>query len=141
MGTSSVGTTTTTSKTTQEQPKQKEQQQDKPNDLHLHRDPVYMWSSLVAGAGSAAMASVLCAPLDLIRTRLQVWGDVVPVVKVAASSRGNAAATAVVSQRGHVANIPLLLREIIRKEGWAGCFRGLGATLVTVPAFWGVYCK
>eukprot|EP00957_Ditylum_brightwellii_P145279 11064891-Ditylum_brightwellii.AAC.1 len=26
-----------------------------------------------------------------------------------------------------------------KKEGVAGCFRGLGATLVTVPTFWAIY--
>ena len=39
------------------------------------RDPVYLWSSLFAGVGSGALSSVICAPLDLVRTRLQVWTD------------------------------------------------------------------
>ena len=38
-------------------------------------NPLFIWSSLVAGAGSGALASIVCAPLDLIRTRLQVWGE------------------------------------------------------------------
>ena len=78
-----------------------------------------LYSSLVAGAGSGALASIICAPIDLIRTRLQVWTEV-------KHSRPTAA-------------IPQMLRDIIRRDGIAGCFRGLGATLVTVPAFWGVY--
>ena len=28
-----------------------------------------------------------------------------------------------------------------RRRVWLGFFRGLGATLATVPAFWGVYCE
>ena len=87
------------------------------------RDPIYLWSSLVAGAGRGALASVICAPLDLIRTRLQVWTAV-------KGSKGEAAST-----------LPRMLNDIIKSEGWRGCFRGLGATLVTVPLFWGIYCK
>lgn len=85
------------------------------------RDSTYLWSSLVAGAGSGAVASVICAPLDLLRTRLQVWGDV-----HAKTGSGQM-------------SIVRMIREMIAKEGYRGCFRGLGATLVTVPAFWGVY--
>ncbi|GAX27148.1 solute carrier family 25 (mitochondrial folate transporter), member 32 [Fistulifera solaris] len=84
------------------------------------RDYVHLYSSLLAGAGSGALASITCAPLDLVRTRLQVWGE----------RRG---------QMGAVQIIPQMIREIVAKEGWRGCFRGLGATLITVPAFWGVY--
>jgi hypothetical protein len=86
------------------------------------RDSTYLWSSLAAGAGSGAVASVICAPLDLLRTRLQVWGDV-----HAKTDSGQM-------------SIVRMIREMIAKEGYRGCFRGLGATLVTVPAFWGVYC-
>jgi solute carrier family 25 folate transporter 32 len=86
------------------------------------RDYVHLYSSLLAGAGSGALASITCAPLDLVRTRLQVWGE----------RRG---------QMGAIQIIPQMIREIVAKEGWRGCFRGLGATLITVPAFWGVYCK
>jgi len=31
------------------------------------------------------------------------------------------------------------LEEILMADGFRGCFRGLGATLATVPAFWGIY--
>jgi hypothetical protein len=85
------------------------------------RDVINVYSTVVAGAGSGALASVLCAPLDLIRTRLQVWGDVT-------------------GKKGDMSVVPHMLREIVRTEGWKGCLRGLGATLVTVPVFWGVYC-
>lgn len=75
-------------------------------------------SSLVAGVGSGALSSIICAPLDLLRTRMQVWGDVVPSKKEGAL---------------------FFLRSIHQQEGWKGYFRGLGATLATVPLFWGLY--
>jgi hypothetical protein len=97
------------------------------------RDPIYMWSSLAAGVGSGALASMLCAPLDLVRTRMQVWGQVVRSSKGAAAAAAGSAAKSL--------SLPGMLRDIIQRDGWRGCFRGLGATLVTVPTFWGVYCK
>jgi solute carrier family 25 folate transporter 32 len=39
----------------------------------------------------------------------------------------------------HSAKILKSLQEIYRMDGLRGCFRGLGATLATVPAFWGLY--
>lgn len=81
------------------------------------RDVAYIWSSLFAGVGSGALASVVCAPLDLLRTRMQVWGDVASQQKGAAS----------------------FLRDVGETQGWKGYFRGLGATLATVPLFWGLY--
>ena len=84
----------------------------------LPRDMDRLYSALVAGVGSGAIASVICAPIDLIRTRLQVWTEV---------------------KHSPTQAIPQMLRDIIQREGITGCFRGLGATLVTVPAFWGVY--
>jgi len=76
--------------------------------------------SLIAGVGSGSLASVVCAPLDLVRTRMQVAGGL----------QGNSAKNAKIIQS---------IREIYRSEGMRGCFRGLGATLATVPAFWGIY--
>ena len=74
----------------------------------------YLWSSLLAGVGSGALASIACAPLDLLRTRLQVGGP------TSSSARR-------------------LLLDILRTDGYTGVFRGLGATLATVPLFWGLY--
>lgn len=84
------------------------------------RDSIFLWSSVAAGVGSGALASLICAPLDLIRTRLQVWHEVKHT-----STRNMA--------------IIQMLKDIVRKEGWSGCFRGISATLITVPSFWGVY--
>jgi solute carrier family 25 folate transporter 32 len=84
------------------------------------RDFSHFLSTFVAGVGSGALSSIICAPLDLIRTRMQVWGDV--------------------KLKGKVPFSPAqAFQEILKKEGWKGCFRGLAATLVTVPLFWGVY--
>jgi hypothetical protein len=63
---------------------------------------------------------------------MQVWGQVVRNSKGAAA--GAAASVKSLS-------LPGMLRDIVQRDGWRGCFRGLGATLVTVPTFWGVYCK
>jgi Mitochondrial carrier protein len=92
------------------------------------RDPVFLYSSLVAGLVSGTASSIVCAPLDLVRTRLQVWGDVIGTAK-----KGEGP-----SSRWFVFH---MFRDIFRNEGIAGCFRGLTATLLTVPTFWGVYCE
>lgn len=81
------------------------------------RDSAYLVSALIAGVGSGALASIACAPLDLMRTRMQVWG-------ASATSKPSAL---------H------LLRHIYQSEGLVGYVRGLGATLATVPLFWGLY--
>uniref|UniRef100_A0A7S4IST9 Mitochondrial carrier protein n=1 Tax=Odontella aurita TaxID=265563 RepID=A0A7S4IST9_9STRA len=91
-------------------------------------------SSFLAGIGSGVMASVFCAPLDLIRTRMQVMGEV----------RGPAAAAGRNVATGGNARIPSLsvyraIADIVKEDGFRGCFRGLGATLATVPLFWGIY--
>jgi solute carrier family 25 folate transporter 32 len=83
------------------------------------RDRNHFIGTLTAGVGSGALSSIIVAPLDLVRTRMQVWGD------VSSSSLG-------LSAQG-------VFREIYQTEGFRGMFRGLGATLVTVPLFWGVY--
>ena len=80
-------------------------------------------SSLIAGVGSGSLASVVCAPLDLVRTRMQVAGGL----------QGKSA------QAQSHAKIIKSLQEIYISDGLRGCFRGLGATLATVPAFWGLY--
>ena len=51
-------------------------------------------------------------------------------MQVAGGLQGNSAKNAKIIQS---------IREIYHSEGMRGCFRGLGATLATVPAFWGIY--
>lgn len=90
---------------------------DKDNDLEARQ---HFISSFLSGVGSGSLASVVCAPLDLVRTRMQVAGGL----------EGKAAQDAKIIKS---------IREIYRSDGARGCFRGLGATLATVPAFWGMY--
>lgn len=93
----------------------------------------YVVSSLLAGVGSGTISSVACAPLDLLRTRMQVMGSLsaIELAKVKIKSP-NAINT-------RSLNIPQMLKEVVVQDGVLGCFRGLGATLATVPAFWGIY--
>ncbi len=84
----------------------------------LTAQPNYV-SSIIAGVGSGSLASVVCAPLDLVRTRMQVAGGL-------GKSAGKA-------------KIIKSIYEVYLADGVRGCFRGLGATLATVPAFWGIY--
>jgi solute carrier family 25 (mitochondrial folate transporter), member 32 len=103
-------------------------------------DPTRFYASLLAGAGSGALASVLCAPLDLVRVRMQVWGQVVRT-----NSNGSGSAAEPKQQHPKQAKtsgaVPVrqLLREIKELEGYRGFFKGLGATLFTVPVFWAIY--
>jgi hypothetical protein len=132
-----------------QQQQQQQQQQPQPEQQQpyvSHRDPIYMWSSLAAGVGSGALASLICAPLDLVRTRMQVWGQVVrsSAANAAAAQGGSAAkqaAAGAAASAQKALSLTGMLRDIVQRDGWRGCFRGLSATLVTVPTFWGVYCK
>ena len=114
------------------------------------RPPVYPgWHATVAGGVAGLGSRIITAPLDLIRTRLQVWGQVArtttstSTAASAASSgaAGAAASGAVVKNVAAHQAMTQMLRDIIKTDGIRGCFRGLGATLVTVPTFWGVYCE
>mmetsp|Transcript_11490 Transcript_11490/g.29078 ORF Transcript_11490/g.29078 Transcript_11490/m.29078 type:complete len:391 (-) Transcript_11490:2326-3498(-) len=97
------------------------------------RDHVHYLSTLFAGVGSGALSSFICAPLDLIRTRMQVWGDIQQQQQQKQSS------SKVSSTNASIGSPSKAFRAILKKEGPKGMFRGLGATLVTVPLFWGVY--
>lgn len=90
----------------------------RPSKRALERD--HFSSSIIAGVGSGSLASVVCAPLDLVRTRLQVAG-------------------AIENKVSQPPKILKSLHEIYLSDGVRGCFRGLGATLATVPLFWGMY--
>lgn len=105
------------------------------HDQQQRRDPIYLYSSLVAGMGSGAVSAVVCAPLDLVRTRLQVWGDIVVVGGGSKSGGGG------ISSSSSRLAVMSMFRDIVQRDGIKGCFRGLTATLLTVPFFWGVYCE
>ena len=91
----------------------------------ISRNHSLISSSLISGVGSGTLSSIVCAPLDLVRTRMQVAGDLRQSSKMSAD----------LSQL----SIRSTLRDIISTDGVQGCFRGLGPTLATVPAFWGIY--
>jgi solute carrier family 25 (mitochondrial folate transporter), member 32 len=103
------------------------------------RDAITVFSTFSAGLGSGFLSSIACAPLDLVRTRLQVWGDVLGPKSASTTTSSTSAAITTKQTARAPPSIYRVLKEIIRQDGYLGCFRGLGATLVTVPLFWGVY--
>ncbi len=98
----------------------------------LTRDQADTFASLLAGFGSGTLSSIACAPLDLIRTRMQVMGDL---------KQKNNTKNCMVKTSSTRYNVGIVrgLKDIIEAEGIRGCFRGLAPTLMTVPTFWGLY--
>jgi solute carrier family 25 folate transporter 32 len=74
----------------------------------------------LAGAAAGAVASCVCSPLDVAKTRIQMRG-------VFATSNVAAARFTTISSS---------LRLIYAEEGGRGLYRGLSATLSTVPLFY-----
>jgi hypothetical protein len=105
----------------------------------------YFYGSLMAGILSGAVSGVLVAPLDVLRTQWQVIGSSsssAEAVVVATAAAAASSATNGHNNGLHHNKKPInLMATIWKREGIPGFFRGLTATLVTVPAFWGVYCK
>jgi solute carrier family 25 folate transporter 32 len=104
------------------------------------RDWSHYISTFVAGVGSGILASIVCAPLDLMRTRMQVWGD----IQQKSSTAGSTSTTSISTTpppppKRQTISPRIAFQELLQREGWRGMFRGLGVTLVTVPLFWGVY--
>jgi hypothetical protein len=97
--------------------------------LDESRDDFHVFRSLIAGLASGTISATVCAPLDLVRTRMQVLGEVVSAQKLNA-----------MNMKGRFIVFEMF-RDIVQKDGIAGCFRGLTATLLTVPTFWGAYCQ
>lgn len=75
-----------------------------------------------AGASAGAIAATFVCPLDVIKTRLQVYG----LPEVARSGH-----------RGSV--IITSLRNIVQNEGFRGLYRGLSPTLAALLPNWAVY--
>ena len=84
-------------------------------------------ASIFAGVGSGTLSSVICAPLDLVRTRMQVMGD---LNKHKSGEKIRSRPTIGLMQS---------LKDIVKVDGVRGAFRGLSPTLMTVPSFWGLY--
>lgn len=79
--------------------------------------------SLISGTLSGSISSFVCAPLDIVKTRLQVQGSISPAS----------------SPQPGLGGIAGMMRQIVKREGPKGLFRGLAPTLATVPTFWGFY--
>ena len=78
--------------------------------------------SMVAGAGAGVVCTLVCAPLDVTKVRLQIQGSL---------DSGN--------KHKYSGGVFSSLNQIYREEGLRGVFKGVGPALVTVPLFWGVY--
>ena len=97
-----------------------------PPNKSIGRDSVTILSTFAGGLGSGFLSSIVCAPLDLLKTRLQVWNDVM------GSTSTNASANPVsLGQQNARPSIFHIINDIIKREGPVGLFRGLGVTLVT----------
>jgi len=84
-----------------------------------------MGASFLAGSAGGAMGSICCAPLDIVKTQMQVWGSINKLKPG--------------EQQKEPPKIFKMLGRIVERNGVPGLFRGLGPTLLTVPTFWGVY--
>lgn len=75
--------------------------------------------SMISGMGAGVLCTILCAPLDVVKVRMQIQG----ALKI----------------HKYEGNIVGMLGGIYREEGIRGIFRGVGPALCTIPLFWGVY--
>lgn len=85
-----------------------------------HRNGRDIFYDAVSGASAGAIAATLMSPLDVIKTRLQVYG--LPDVP---RNKGSVIVTS--------------LQSIIRNEGLKGLYRGLSPTLAALLPNWAVY--
>ena len=156
----SVGTiTTTTTRVTQQKHLQQQQLHQQNNNesvvkfagsrkLTIRNEPhhnsnderrIHFVATFVAGVGSGALASIICAPLDLMRTRMQVYGDIQQQQSQQTQQQQQQQRQTQRPTTATNGGPKAAFQQIIEKEGWKGMFRGLGMTLVTVPIFWGIY--
>ena len=74
----------------------------------------------LAGTGAGVVATVLCSPLDVAKTRIQVQS----------SAHGQAA---------RYSGVVSALATILREEGVAGWYHGFTPAVCSVGVFWTVY--
>ena len=75
---------------------------------------------VLSGAGAGGVACLVCAPLDVLKTKRQAQGSVSPRHTRYRGLFGSA-------------------RVVFHEEGLSGFFRGLAPSLATVPTFWALY--
>lgn len=78
----------------------------------------YPITNFVSGAGAGVISTILCAPLDVAKVRVQVQGSL-------NSNKYNGMFST--------------LNKIYIEEGIRGLYRGMVPALCTVPMFWGIY--
>lgn len=78
-----------------------------------------IWISLLSGSGAGLACTLLCAPLDVAKVRLQIQGSL--------------------GVQKYTGSTFKVIQTIYKEEGWRGVFRGVGPAMLTVPLFWGVY--
>lgn len=74
--------------------------------------------TIAAGVIAGSTSCILCSPLDVAKTRLQVQGSL-----------------GLDTYHG----IFRSLQNIVKTEGIAGCYLGIAPSLATIPLFWAIY--
>lgn len=87
--------------------------------VETHRTQLF---HALAGAGAGAIAATFVCPLDVVKTRLQVYGN-----------KGGTFSSA---QGGIIIGT---LRQILKDEGFRGLYRGLSPTMFALLPNWAVY--
>ena len=116
------------------------------------------WEPAIAGAGAGLATTIVCSPLDVAKTRLQVQGAILVQESAKRPPPGGAPPSPAARRRSppnaafgvnarhsctlrapkYVGLLPTL-GTIWAEEGVRGWFRGLAPALVTMPLFWGLY--
>jgi solute carrier family 25 folate transporter 32 len=76
--------------------------------------------SLMSGITAGLLTTIVCAPFDVVKIRLQVQGSIGVHKYAGLGTLG-------------------IMKKIYREEKVPGLFRGLGPAMFTIPFFWGVY--
>ena len=76
---------------------------------------------------------MICAPLEVVKTRMQVAGSIEAEAAAADASGETLARVRAYRSMGGS------FKSIWTNEGHFGFYRGISATLATVPLFWAVY--